>query len=119
MNKCLTCGAQYEGNRCPVCGAAPAVPVYAAPVYGQAAGNAPAQPAAPAAPAQPSVSVHTVLKNAFSSGIFLAMAVARMIMPLGMGAVGALSLPAAMLLPAAAALLCALCSHMANRKKSA
>jgi len=49
-----------------------------------------------------------------TSGIFLAMALARIITPLGMGAVGAFSLPAAMLIPAAAALLCALCSHWAN-----
>ena len=50
-----------------------------------------------------------------TSAIFLLMGLARMVMPLGMGAVGALSLDAALLLPAVAALLCAACSFLAGR----
>lgn len=50
-----------------------------------------------------------------TSAIFLLMGLARMVMPLGMGAVGAFSLDAALLLPAAAALLCAACSFLAGR----
>ena len=52
-----------------------------------------------------------------TSGIFLLMGLGRMIMPLGMGAVSSASLSAAMLLPAAACLLCALCSALAERAK--
>lgn len=53
-----------------------------------------------------------------TSGIFLLMGLARMVIPLGMGAVSTISLSAALLLPAAAALLCALCSFMAGRIRS-
>lgn len=52
-----------------------------------------------------------------TSGIFLLMGLARMVMPLGMGAVSSSSLTAAMMLPAAAALLCALCSYIAGKAK--
>lgn len=50
-----------------------------------------------------------------TSGLFLAMGFGRMTMPLCMGAIGAGSLFAAMLLPAAVSLLCALCCHLAIR----
>lgn len=53
-----------------------------------------------------------------TSGIFLLMGLSRMVMPLGMGAVSSASLSIAMMLPAGAALLCALCSLMACRKKA-
>lgn len=52
-----------------------------------------------------------------TSGIFLLMGLARMVMPLGMGAVSTASLSIAMLLPAGAALLCALCSGLAGKSK--
>lgn len=52
-----------------------------------------------------------------TSGIFLLMGLARMVMPLGMGAVSSSSLAIAMILPAAAALLCALCSGLAEKCK--
>ena len=52
-----------------------------------------------------------------TSGIFLLMGLSRMVMPLGMGAVSASSLTAAMMLPAAAALLCALCSYIAGKSR--
>ena len=52
-----------------------------------------------------------------TSGIFLLMGLSRMVMPLGMGAVSSASLTAAMMLPAGAAILCALCSLMAGRSK--
>jgi len=48
-----------------------------------------------------------------TSGIFLVMGLARMLIPLGMGAVSASSLVAAMMLPAACALLCTLFGHLA------
>jgi len=53
-----------------------------------------------------------------TSGIFLLMGLARMVMPLGMGAVSSASLAIAMLMPAVAALLCALCSGLACGKKA-
>lgn len=53
-----------------------------------------------------------------TSGIFLLMGLARMVMPLGMGAVSSASLSTAMMLPAGAALLCALSTYMACRKKA-
>ena len=52
-----------------------------------------------------------------TSGIFLLMGLARMVMPLGMGAVSSTSLSIAMLLPAGAALACALCSGLAEKCK--
>lgn len=52
-----------------------------------------------------------------TSGIFLVMGLARMLIPLGMGAVSTSSLAAAMMLPAASALLCAAFSYMAVRSK--
>ena len=52
-----------------------------------------------------------------TSGIFLVMGLARMLIPLGMGAVSTSSLVAAMMLPAASALLCAVFSHLAVRSK--
>ena len=52
-----------------------------------------------------------------TSGIFLLMGLARMVMPLGMGAVSSASLSIAMMLPAAAALACALCSGLAGKCK--
>ncbi len=50
-------------------------------------------------------------------GIFLVMGLARMLIPLGMGAVSTTSLVAAMMLPAACALLCTLFGHLAVRSK--
>lgn len=52
-----------------------------------------------------------------TSGIFLVMGLARMLIPLGMGAVSTGSLVAAMMLPAASALLCTLFSLLAVRCK--
>ncbi|MBP3409545.1 MAG: MFS transporter [Clostridia bacterium] len=52
-----------------------------------------------------------------TSGVYLIMGLARMLIPLGMGAVSTASLVGAMLLPAAAALLCALFSYLAVRCK--
>lgn len=53
-----------------------------------------------------------------TSALFLLMGLARMVIPLGMGAVDTFSLTAAMMLPAAASLLCALCSLFAIRSRS-
>ena len=53
-----------------------------------------------------------------TSGIFLMMGLSRMVMPLAMGAVGASSLTTAMLLPAAVAVICALCCFMANLRSA-
>ena len=52
-----------------------------------------------------------------TSALFLSFGAARMLMPLLMGAVAARSISAAMLLPAGAALLCALFSALARRTR--
>jgi len=57
-------------------------------------------------------------KTALStSSLFLMMGVSRMVMPLVMGAVAATNISTAMLLPAAAALLCALFCALANHDR--
>ena len=51
-----------------------------------------------------------------TSAVFLIMGLARMVMPLVMGAVGGASLVAAMLLPAAAHVLVAVCTALGNKR---